>query len=136
MERGYLNPLLKSFIHVYGEDESIIKDILFIIFSKMEHIEFIGLWRFKLELSRDEVSKILLWKQEITNWKERIVIEKWDFRFVFENVERLRNDYKIENSTRDFICLFLLSCFELYELKSEYYPLHKWLFNLHFKSHH
>ncbi len=131
---------LKSFIHLYWEQHDIMKDLILIVLIGFQKIEFSGLWVFQLDIHLESWQTIIkYWAQipiEDPSWKDAIVIISWDFKYIFENVERLKRTFHIENVERDSICLFILSCFELYDLRSPAYPLFKWLFNLHFKSLH
>jgi|GEM_PF-7101780 len=127
--------LIKSIVHEKSEEEKVLKDLLFLVVVKTKSIHFSGLGKFHITLENSQIQKILENGEEIPNWNTHIKIESGDFRFIFENVERLKKEYTLLHPTRDHFCLFFLSCLELYNLDSEYYPLYKWLFNLHFKTH-
>lgn len=129
---------LKSYIHLFGENSEDLKDLMFLACTRFSAMEFSGLWVFHLEIPPADLLSILVdWKKwDENSWKQYIKVDSWDFRYIIENTEKLKKAYAIENMTRDSLCLFVLSCFELYDLKSTAYPLYKWLFNLHFKSSH
>lgn len=135
LDEGKIILLIKSIIHTYSEEEEITKDLLFLALTKTKHIHFHGLGTFHILLNASQIEHVINDKEKIWNWNTLIQIEAGDFRYIRENVERLQRKYIISNPTRDNICLFFLSCLELYNLDSDYYPLYKWLFNLHFKIH-
>lgn len=127
---------LKCYIHIYNEEDPVIKDLLVLAFLKMNSIHFSWLWIFHIDFPVKDIIPVFLQNAIIEDWHNCISITEWNFSFLFENVERFKKDFSIENTTRDNLGLFILSCFELYDMKEENYPLFKWLFNIHFKPHH
>jgi len=126
---------LKSYIHLYCEEDPIIRDLLFFALTKTSVISFRWLGKFRIDFSPSEALSIVGEKKVYPDWLDRIIRIEGDFQYVIKNAGELERNFVIQNRTRDQICLFFLSCLELYEMEWEYYPLYKWLTNLHFKSH-
>ena len=129
-----VNLLIKSYIHIYGENDLVIRDLLFIAVSKMKSVQFFWWPEFHLKITDNEIIQILLNKNGDKNWKNYLELDAIDRDFIFRYVAKFELKYEYQNFIRDSICFMLLTCFELYELKSDNYPLYKWLFNLHFKT--
>jgi hypothetical protein len=117
--------LLKSIIHVYGEDDPLVKEYLFLVLVTIPALEFRSSFTLTLDIPHT-YKEVRSLAQRETGVME-IIASTAPIDHLIERLHRHTRTLSYIPSNQELFLVFIFYCLELYDIEHREYPMIKWL---------